>query len=203
MTLPADYFEEMYDASADPWSFRVRWYEQRKRDITLATLPRRRYARAFEPGCSIGLLTEGLAQRCDSLLAVDASEAAVTTAQRQLAGHPHVRVEQRVLPDGWPHDEEPFDLVVLSEVGYYFGASDLARVIESAVGSLAPDGTLLVCHWRHPVDDYPLDGDAVHAAVRARPELHLAAYHAEADFVLEVHTMGEQPSVAARDGLAP
>jgi 2-polyprenyl-3-methyl-5-hydroxy-6-metoxy-1,4-benzoquinol methylase len=209
VTLPAGYFEQMYDASPDPWSFRTRWYEQRKREVTLAALPRRRYARAFEPGCSIGLLTEGLARRCDWLLATDASATAVAAARRyhsersECSERCELRIEHRALPDGWPREEAPFDLVVLSEIGYYFDDADLATVLDDAIGSLAPGGTLLVCHWRHRVADYPLTGDAVHEAVQARRVLHRAVCHDEVDFLLDVFTLGDVPSVAQDEGLAP
>jgi SAM-dependent methyltransferase len=201
MTLPAEYFDAMYARSPDPWSFRDRWYEERKRDLTLAALPARRYGRVLEPGCSIGLLTQALAGRCDALLALDTSEAAVASARAALTEHPHVRVETRVLPCGWPRGEPSYDLVVLSEVGYYFDAADLATVVDLAVRSLAADGTLLACHWRHPVADYPLSGDDVHAAIARRPELHRVVRHEEPDLLLEVFTVGAQPSVAAREGL--
>jgi SAM-dependent methyltransferase len=202
MTLPAAYFDRMYADSPDPWSFRDRWYERRKRDLTLAALPARCYRRALEPGCSIGLLTEGLAARCDEVLALDTSADAVATARRHLAGLPHVRVEQRSLPEGWPDEESAYDLVVLSEVGYYFDEADLTTVLDRAVTGLTGDGTLVACHWRHPVDDYPLGGDAVHAAIAARTELSRAVQHLETDFRLEVFTVGDQPSVAAREGLS-
>ena len=58
MTLQAGYFDSMYAASPDPWGLQSRWYEARKYAISVAMLPQRRYARAFEPGCSIGVLTE-------------------------------------------------------------------------------------------------------------------------------------------------
>ena len=54
MTLGPDYFERVYAASPDPWGFTTRWYEERKYALSLAMLPRRHYADAFEPGCSIG-----------------------------------------------------------------------------------------------------------------------------------------------------
>jgi SAM-dependent methyltransferase len=203
VTLSAGYFDAMYAASPDPWAFRDRWYERRKRDLTLAALPARHYGRVFEPGCSIGLLTNDLASRCGALLAVDTSEAAVTSARAHLAAHPHVQVEARALPAGWPRDEPAFDLIVLSEVGYYFDAPDLDTVVSLTVESLAPDGTLLACHWRHPVDDYPLSGDAVHAAIARRSELCRAVRHEEPDLLLEVFTVGERPSVAQREGLVP
>ena len=52
------YFDRMYSESVDPWQLQSRWYEQRKYAITLALLPYARYRHAFEPGCSIGVLTE-------------------------------------------------------------------------------------------------------------------------------------------------
>jgi hypothetical protein len=202
MTLPSGYFDDIYAASEDPWGFRDRWYEQRKRAITVASLPHRRYVCAFEAGCSIGLLTTTLADRCDRLLAVDVSESAVQRAAREVASHPHVQVERRTLPTEWPVHES-FDLVVISEVGYYLDAVDLPLLLDRAVGSLAPVGVLLACHWRHPVADYPQSGDDVHRAIGGRPELALAVHHEEIDFVLDVFTRGRQPTVAQQEGLVP
>ena len=71
------YFDAMYGASDDPYAVRTRWYEERKRAVLMASLPRRRYLNAFEPGCGAAELTLQLAERCDSLLASDFSEAAV------------------------------------------------------------------------------------------------------------------------------
>ena len=155
MTLPKDYFEAMYEASADPWGYSDRWYEERERAVTLSALPERRYACAYEPGCSIGLLTEALADRCEALLAADVSESALEQAARRLQGRPHVRFECRGLPEGWPAGT--FDLIVLSEILYYFDDADLHDVASRAVGSVAPGGTLLTVHWRHPVADYAQD----------------------------------------------
>ena len=72
MTLDPGYFRDQYAASADPWGLAERWYEARKYTVTTALLPRQRYGMAFEPGCSIGVLTALLAPRCDTLLACDA-----------------------------------------------------------------------------------------------------------------------------------
>jgi hypothetical protein len=69
------------------------------------------------------------------------------------------------------------------------------------VDSLVEGGTLLACHWRHPVADYPAVGDDVHALFGGRPELHRAVRHVEEDFLLEVWTRGPVPSVARREGL--
>lgn len=196
MTLGPEYFEKVYAGSADPWGFTTRWYEERKYALSLAMLPHRRYANAFEPGCSIGVLTALLAARCDRLLSCDVSPEAVRQARRRAPG---ARVEQRNLPGDWP--EGPFDLIVFSEFLYYLGPEDLDRVLRLAGESLTPGGTLLAVHWRHLVADYPQTGDEVHAAL-ARTELSLLAEHREADFVAEVYVNGDPVSVAAAEGLA-
>ncbi len=85
VTLGADYFDAMYQAAFDPWGFEDRWYEQRKYAISLAQLPQRRYRSAFEPGCSIGVLMQMLAGRCDRLLSCDLA-AAAPSARSSRAG---------------------------------------------------------------------------------------------------------------------
>ncbi|MEU5884764.1 class I SAM-dependent methyltransferase [Spirillospora sp. NPDC047279] len=195
MTLGTDYFDAMYGRSPDPWGFTTRWYERRKYEVGLAALPRPRYAEGFEAGCSIGVLTERLAERCDRLLACDTSASAVEQARRRA---PRARVELRTLPRDWPDGR--FDLIVLSEVLYYFDDHDLAEVVERVLGSLQPGGTLLAVHWRHPVAEYPQTGDDVHDAL-ARTPLNRLVGHVEADFRCDVFVRGEAVSVAAAEGL--
>lgn len=193
--LGGDYFADVYARRDDPWHYRDRWYEQRKRDATIAALTRPRYPRALEVGCSIGLLTERLAARCDDLLAIDVAESAVA-ATRELVGD-RARVEQADAVAAFPSG--PFDLIVVSEVGYYFGDA-LDDVLRAARAALAPGGELLACHWRHPVADYPLGGDEVHARL---PDLGLMRLvrHEEEDFLLEVWS-DDPVSVARREGLS-
>ena len=71
MTLTREHFEARYAADPDPWDFEGSAYERAKYERTLAALGERRYASAFEAGCSIGVFTAMLADRCDELLAVD------------------------------------------------------------------------------------------------------------------------------------
>lgn len=201
LTLGPDYFDAMYQASPDPWGFKDRWYEQRKYAISLALLPRRRYRSAFEPGCSVGVLTGMLAGRCARLLACDVARAAIQAAARRTRNLPHVRVEQREIPRQWPRGR--FDLIVFSEILYYFGDGDLDRVLGQAVRALQPDATLLAVHWRHPVADYPRSGDDVHQAVAARPGLARLVSHTELDFLAEVYVRTDTApvSVAQATGL--
>jgi SAM-dependent methyltransferase len=200
-TLDGRYFDGMYAASRDPWGFESRWYERRKYAISLAMLPAERYAAAFEPACSIGVFTEQLAARCDSVLAGDGAMAAVQAARTRTRQLPHVRVQHLVLPRCWP--PATFDLIVLSELLYYFSDSDLACILDNATASLRPGGTLLAVHWRHPVTDHPRGGDDVHGVLAQRPGLARLVSHREPDFLAEVYLRGEAPprSVAAATGL--
>jgi protein-L-isoaspartate O-methyltransferase len=197
------YFESLYAANPDPWSFETRWYERRKHALTVASLPRPRYQRAFEPACSNGSLSSLLAARCGSLLAVDAIGAAVQRAQRRLADQAQVRVEQRQLPEQWP--DGPFDLIVVSEFLYYLSGEYLLSVIERILATLEPSGTLIAVHWRHPVPEHPLSGDTVHASLRSAPGLAGLASHEEEDFLIDVFLRGEgegqAESVAAATGV--
>jgi trans-aconitate methyltransferase len=201
-TLGADYFDAMYQAADDPWGFTERWYEQRKYAISIAQLPARRYRSAFEAGCSIGVFTRLLAQRCDSLLACDITAAAVQAAATRTSDLPQVRVEQRDIIRQWPAGR--FDLIVLSEILYYFGDHDLEQILDHVAASLEPDGTLLAVHWRHPVAEHARSGDDVHDALAARPGLARLVQHAEPDFLAEVHirTDSTPRSVAQATGLA-
>ncbi len=201
VTLPAGYFDAMYQTAADPWGFEDRWYEQRKYAISLAQLPAVRYGRAFEPGCSVGVLTQMLAQRCDALLACDVAGVAVGAAARRTLELPHVRVEQRNITQQWPSGR--FDLIVFSEILYYLGDHDLEQVLKNAVAALEPEGTLLAVHWRHPVTDYPRSGDDVHSLLAVQPGLARLVRHTEPDFQAEVYLRadGLPVSVARATGL--
>jgi LmbE family N-acetylglucosaminyl deacetylase len=199
-SLAAGYFEDFYAAAGpDPWGFETRWYERRKRALTIASLPRERFRRAFEPGCSIGLLTAELAGRCDQVIAMDVATAAVEQARSRTRAFPGVRVERGAVPKDWPAGE--FDLVMLSEVGYYCAGTELSDLVRLAGDALAADGVLVACHWRHPVQDYPVDGDLVHARLRQHPRLRLLAAHEEEDFLLDVLVPADALSVATQEGL--
>lgn len=158
--LKREYFEKLYAESSDPWEFATSEYERRKYEQTLAVLQRRRFKRALEVGASIGVFTEMLAPYCDELLAVDASERAVTLARERLSGREKVRVEQRTLPEEMPGGS--FDLIVASEVLYYLPQETVLLALRRFEEELAPGGTLLAVHWRKETRTYPLQGDEVH-----------------------------------------
>lgn len=184
MSVATPYFDRMFAGNDDPWAFRQRWYERRKRALTLAALTRPRYASIFEPGCANGELSAELAPRCDSLLCCDTAAAAVDLARSRLGGFPHAQVRQSRLPEQWP--TERFELIVLSELCYYLDTQDLCRLIDQAVASLTDGGQLLACHWRPPIEGCPQTGEQVHALLEERLPLHSLVRHHESDFLLDL-----------------
>ncbi len=198
--LPDTYFDQIYADAEDPWQLATRWYEQRKYAITMALLPQARYRHAFEPGCSIGTVTELLTQRCDHVTAVDVAEAALATADHRLrsAGcRDQVTLSRSALDVPWP--AESFDLVMLSEVAYYLDAELLAQVLSRECARL-PGATVVAAHWRHEVADYPLSGDAAHDVIAATPGLVSVGRYRDDDVVIEVFG-ADGPSVAVREGV--
>ena len=158
--LGREYFDELYARSRDPWGFETSEYERNKYERTLSVLAQRRYRRALEVGCSIGVFTAMLTPQCDELLAVDVSEAALTVARHRLADFPNVRLELRSMPEETP--QGPFDLVVASEVMYYWPEDVMLSALGRFEEVLAPGGSLLAVHWRKETKTYPLQGDEVH-----------------------------------------
>ena len=182
--LDREYFEELYAASRDPWNFETSDYEREKYGRTLGVLGDRRFRRALEVGASIGVFTEMLAGLCDELLAVDVSEKAVAAARERLEGREHVRVERRTLPEEMP--DGPFDLILASEVLYYFTREEMLAMLNGFEGILAPGGALLAVHWRRETRTYPLQGDEVHELLIAHTRLVLTESVAEPDYRLDL-----------------
>jgi SAM-dependent methyltransferase len=112
-----------------------------------------------------------------------------------------VRVERRVIPREWP--SHTFDLIVFSELLYYFDDADFDRVVGLGVSSLRPGGHMLAVHWRHPAPDHPRSGDEVHEALAASAGLAQLARYRDPDFTAEVytHSGGDLRSVAQADGI--
>lgn len=163
-SLDQGYFERLYSGNADPWDFATSAYEKRKYAVTLGALPRARYRQGLELGCSIGVLTGLLAHRCECLLASDISAIALERARARCASLANVQFEQRDFSRSFP--EGSFDLILVSEVGYYLSLPDLEKLRARIAGALNPGGHLLLVHYTGETD-YPLTADAVHAAFMA------------------------------------
>lgn len=179
---PVAHFERLARESADPWNYATSDYEQAKYRRTLAYLPART-GRTLELGCSVGVFTAMLAPRASHLVAVDFSPTALARARERLAGADTVELLERRLPEGTPVG--PFDTIVCAEVLYYWSADLVVEGVRRIEAALAPGGTLLAVHWRHPDPRRELTGDDVHAILDERTGLALDASRTEADYLLD------------------
>ena len=110
------------------------------------------------------------------MIAADFSEPALVEARRRTAALTNVTVSKRHLPEEIP--DGPFDLVVCSDILYYWSRELVLDALRRFESDLRPGGSLLVVDWRGDDPDAPLDGDAVHALLAG--ETTLAHAHSEA-----------------------
>jgi len=183
-TLSKDYFEQLYSTHSDPWSFETSEYEKNKYAATLAAIPDEQYERALEIGCSIGVLTQMLSTKCKHLISMDISEIALEKARLRMKDRAEIKFLHGGIPMDYPKGS--FDLIVMSEVGYYLSKEDLLQTRKLITNSLQPDGILVLVHWTHFVADYPLSGDEVHHCFANAGLLHLKGDRT-ADYRLDVY----------------
>ena len=182
-TVSKEFFEEKYRANYDPWKFSSSSYELTRYAEIIRVLEGTTFDSGFEPGCSIGVLTECLADRCRRLLAMDISPTAVAVARQRCAGFPNVAIVEGSLPDDLPVGS--FDLIVFSEIGYYFERGVLTRIRDLLIEHLAPEGALIGAHWLGVSADHLLGGDDVHDVLRSSSALRLTASRRYDGFLLE------------------
>ncbi len=153
-TIPAALFDEHYRSAVDgdPFRYNNNRFELTKYYAQLSLLVDRRYARALELACSIGIFTGLLAGHCDDLLAVDCSQTAVAQARVRCAALDNVRFEVLTVPAAFPAG--PFDLVTYAEFGYYLGAADLRRLRERIAAATYPGAHLLLTHMAVDFAEY-------------------------------------------------
>jgi protein-L-isoaspartate O-methyltransferase len=154
------FFEARYQASSDPWRFASSTYELDRYQATLDALSRPAYRRGFEPGCSVGVLTAALAGRVEHLIACDIAETAVACAKERCREFSHVEIHHRDVVQRPPGGT--FDLMVFSELGYYFSVKRLTAMARQMASRLEPGGEFVAVHWLGTSADHVLHGDVVH-----------------------------------------
>jgi SAM-dependent methyltransferase len=179
---PVEHFERLAHEAEDPWGYATSDYEQDKYRRTLDHLPERT-GRTLELGCSVGVFTAMLAPRCEHLVAVDFSPTALERARERLRGADQVELLQRKLPEQMPSG--PFETIVCAEVLYYWSAGLVRDGLRRIEAALAPGGTLLAVHWRHPDPRRELIGDDVHEILDAETSLVLDASRTTSDYLLD------------------
>lgn len=156
-SLPASYFEGIFAQDADPWDLASSAYEAEKHAATIAALNGRRYRSGLEIGCAGGVLTRRLAPWCDILVAIDVSGSALSQAQERCVDLDNVAFRECDYPR-WSEAVNSFDLLVVSEVAYYWASDDLVAAAERMRSTLQTGGDLILVHWIGETD-YPQTGD--------------------------------------------
>lgn len=160
----SEFFERLYQGSGDPWNFRRSAYERSRYRSIIEGINDRSYVSIFEAGCSVGELTAQLAPYGQSVRAIDCSATAVEKARARCAKYAHVMISQSRLEDHTPAGA--YDLIVFSEIGYYFSRDELALQIARLWSLLVPQGRLIACHWLGHSEDHRLHGAEVHETIR-------------------------------------
>lgn len=158
-------FEDRYVAVKDPWAFETSPYEQHRYATLVRALSRPTYGVVFEPGCSVGVLTEKLALIAERVIATDIAPSAVDRAKTRCARLSNVEVFRADLATYVP--PVALDLVVFSEVGYYFETAALGLIVRALASQLRDQGEFMAVHWLGHSDDHIQHGNDVHETLRA------------------------------------
>ncbi|MDQ2805137.1 MAG: class I SAM-dependent methyltransferase [Pseudomonadota bacterium] len=145
-------FEAAYTQNYDPWGAAdPRYsYQDRKYHGLIDYLPQgRRFSRALDLGCGLGVLSQHLARFADEVLALDIAEAAIERARQRATGIPNLRFEQGDILHLPRSLDGGFDLVVLADSLYYLPEVDDAQLETLALrisDLLVPGGLCLLAN---------------------------------------------------------
>ena len=160
------FFDGIYRRNLDPWGFETSTYERLKYADTLAHLPHGRFRSALDIGCSTGVLSGLLAERCDHLLGVDFADVALAEARRRHGGRRGLTFTRLHLPGERPDGQ--FDLIVLSEILYFMDRQDVAATAQVVADVGESGASVILVHWLGQSADHLLHADdAVEAFIAA------------------------------------
>jgi len=189
-SLSAAYFETLYQGDKDPWKFATSEYEAQKYARTMDVVGHEPVQSALEVGCSIGVLTAQLAQHCRDVVATEVSPIALEQARRRCAKCPNVQFRlARSTSDALGG---PYDLIMLSEIVYFWDDEDLGNFATRLEAALSPGGRVILVHWLGETD-YPKSADDAVAALLKELKINLKIDVMErtADYRLDVWRRAE------------
>ena len=182
-------FEEAYTRSSDPWrSAAPRYrYQQLKYEQIMALLPAGRFHRTLDLGCGLGLLSQRLARRSDTVLGLDFAEAAVGHARERAEGIANLSFEHADILDLPTSLDATFDLVVVADTLYYLSplSADLLKTLSARLAQLlAPGGTLVLAnHFFFAADADSRLTRRIHDAFTWSPHLSVTGHHRRSFFL--------------------
>lgn len=145
------YFNWRY-RNPDPYNVSASNYEREKMERVISALGfEKRFGSALEIGCGEGNMTVRLAPIADNILATDISDMAVRRTRQKASAFPNVQAQRLDLLADEPPGQ--FDLVVASEVLYYFEKHQLPDVLERIGACVKKGGHVALIHARALADD--------------------------------------------------
>ncbi|MBP2274682.1 class I SAM-dependent methyltransferase [Sphingomonas sp. PL20] len=196
--------EAIYAADSDPWSAasaRYR-YQHRKYEVLISLLPPRRFARALDLGCGLGLLSRHLASRTDNVVGIDVAPSAVARARVLHADQQNLLFEAQDLLSLPSAFDGSFDLVVVADVLYYLSPLDdaLLKALAMRIAALlAPDGMcMLANHYFFRLDPESRRSRRIHDAFSWSPGFVLQSEHRRPFFLTTLlQRAGGMPAAAS------
>jgi SAM-dependent methyltransferase len=187
-------FETIYDGLKDPWasgSHRYRYQRRKYQDIVTFLPAGRRFARALDLGCGLGLLSTLLAERADAVLGLDIAEAAVALARVRAGAIGNVTFDQGDVQNLSQSLDGQFDLVVIADTLYYLPPplhDDLLKGIVARVADLlAPGGLCLIAnHYFFAGDTDSRQSRRIHDAFSWSPRFQLMSESRRPFFLLSI-----------------
>ena len=114
------FFDDLW-MRGDPWELETSSFEHERYSQLKGILDQPHYERVLEIGCGTGTFTRRLAPLAGRLLAVDVSSEAIAKAQASHSDLPQVEFRVANIMDCNLKEEEPWDLIVMSETVYFLG----------------------------------------------------------------------------------
>ena len=134
----------------DPWELETSNWEHERYARLLAMLDQARYGRVLEIGCGAGTFTRLLAGLADKVLALDVSSEAIAKAQAAQSDLKQVEFRAGNIMDYNLREEEPWDLIVISETIYFLGwlysFFDVSWLASEIFEATRPGGQMLLAN---------------------------------------------------------
>jgi SAM-dependent methyltransferase len=143
------FFNDLW-TRGDPWELETSNWEHERYARLLTILDRPRYGRVLEIGCGAGTFTRRLAGLADKVVALDVSSEAVARARAAQSDLKQVEFCVGNIMDYNLREEEPWDLIVMSETIYYLGwlysFFDVSWLASEMFEATRPGGEILLAN---------------------------------------------------------
>ncbi|MBI2786888.1 MAG: class I SAM-dependent methyltransferase [Legionella longbeachae] len=183
MNINGDFFEKLYKKNPDPWGFSHVPYELYRYQRICDVIGHKKHKLIFEAGCSIGVLTKKLANLAYFVEAIDISRTATSLAKIRCSNLENVKINCLSLRDY--SFIKPPDLIILSEIGYYFDAQEWEKILSRILESCSYPSYILASHWLGTSSDHLLTGEEVHSIMSSIKNLQKIHSETHTNFHLD------------------